>query len=299
MGKSSPWQFISEAFESIDKYYGIEIKRSIKDNATNEIINCLALYGRSLLPQQVYAKCVDGKIRQGGLTDRLVIEMLATRHKCRYKEMNTELWETVLAKYGDPIYTYCFDSKTFHSEIVTSVGLYLMKHKCSKNIYNIILDNVNLMNIKVEQARAFDFYIKKEKSIMSKKDMFRQQLGEDFKFDSNYFAWEYTNRILSEKGPKQKDLDDNTQRLLRKASQEEDVAFCDLQYRVAIGMDFKDALKLGKEESEKYGFKSELCSRIADSHGYSYSINGSNYNFIMYIKYLASTEELEDIKIEE
>lgn len=299
MSKSNPWQFIHDALDSVDKYYGIKIRDSIKYNAANEMINNLAEYGRSYLPEQVYAKCIDGKIRKGFLTDRLVIEMLAIRSKCPSKQMNEHLWETVLAKYGDPIYTYCFDSSTFHPEIMVSVGLYLMKHKCSRNIYNIILGNARLKEIKVEQAKLFDFYVKKEKSIEAKKDIFRQQFDESINVDSKYFAFDYATKIILEKGPKQRVLSKEELNSLKIISNEQDIAYCDLVYRVSIGMDTSEALRLGKEESEKYGFKSELSNQKADSQSGSYTLEGNNYNLMMYINYLASTEELEGIKIEE
>lgn len=300
MGKNDPWKFIHEALNSIDKYYGIEIKDSIKRRASNDIINNLAEYGRITLPKQVYARCIDGKIRKGNITDRLVIEMLGIRSRCPSLEMNQDSWETLLANYGDPEYTYCFDSKTFHSDIPPAIGIYLMRHKCSKNIYNILLNNLVLTPPVAECEKVFKFFIKKEKSIMSKVDMFREQLEDTNERVDKRFAWNYANKIIRESGPKVVlEIDSDKKKELQIIADSNNIVFSDIVYRVSTGMSIEDAIAIGKSECEKYGFRYEVNDQILDYSSGRSSLNGLNYNIMMYIKYLAGTEELEGCNIEE
>lgn len=295
--KKNPWQYIHDAIDSIEDYYGFNFRTGFSSRVSSDIVNELLEFCSHQLPHEIYARCIDGKIRKGKLTSRMAIDVIASRHVLNTKVMTDDAWKTILTK-TDNRYTYCFDKSTFHPEIMPDVGLYMMKHNLSYNIYRVVLNDVNLSETVGESAKVFDKYIKSEKSIQTKKDMFAQQMGFDERdLRSDYFAWKYVKKLIMDNEPEcEIAFDKEKLDAIKKLAYENDIVYTDLLHRMKLGIPQDKALRMCLDESEKYGFKYvENDIRVYGPSG-SHTMRGTNYNLMMYIKYLASLEDLGEIE---
>lgn len=295
--KNNPWQYITKTIDSIEDYYGIQFREGFANRVVFDIVNELIEFSSHELPREIYAMCIDGKIRKGRLTSRVAVDMMATRPIIKSDKMTDELWKTMLTKTNIK-YTYCFDRNTFHPEIMPDVGLYMMKYNLSYNIYKIILNDTVLLDTTGESAKIFDKYIKSERSIEAKKDIFSQQMDFNEKeLKSPYFAWIYVNKLIMDDEPEYT-VEFNREQLdaARDLASKLDIVYTDLIHRLKIGMSQDEAIQIGLGESEKYGFKYiEKDIRVYGPSGSS-TMHGTNYNLMMYIKYLASIEDLGGIE---
>lgn len=264
---------LNELINKIESYYGVHFsddkRKNIIEKLFVEICN-----GDLLLPYKFNIEYKD-KIVQGTLGNIKALHLFSIRHMSNKETFDTEDWENCLVPYSD-MFTYCRSNETIYIGIDSLIADYLDKHDLSGTIYDIVCDIKKIPNVVGETAKVYDMYIKKEKAITAKKCVLSStvDLGK-VGIDNPYWALHYIeNLLLNDK--MLGGLTENKEKLIKVKAKYHNIIESDLYYRYASGVPFEEAIKIGIEESSKYGF--------------GYLERPNNINFINYLYYLIKQE---------
>ena len=296
--KPTPWKYIQDALDNIDKYYGIKLQDSFKHRLLNEVINEMVMSCRGYLPEEFYGVCEDGTIKLGRLTNDQAVEVFALRSTSTYSTMNKDKYQKLLLK-TNMRFTYCEDNNALYSNIHPVVSRYIMRHNLSHRIARICVGDISLQRTHIEGdiVALLDKYIKVEKNMIKKRHIFAEELGNNpALLNSEIFPLLYLSDLtMQEAGGKQEiylGIDENCRRYVR-ICEEHNIPYNSFCFRVYKGISEEEALKMGIEENRKYGIICELESNNVYYTFRGYSLPRMNYNLIQYIRYLGEKEEKE------
>lgn len=265
--------FLNRIISEIESYYGVNFNTHNKESIVGKLFVEICK-GDLLLPYKFNLR-YKGEIVQGVLGNIRVLHLFSIRHMSSKETFNTEDWENCLVPYSD-MFTYCRDNETIYIGIDSLIADYLDKHNLSGNIYNIVCGNSKIPNAKGETAKVYDMYIKKEKAITAKKCVLSStvDLGK-VGIDNPYWALHYIEKLLLD-DKILGGLTENKEKLIKVKAKYHNIIESDLYYRYASGVPFEEAIRIGIEESSKYGF--------------GYLERPDNINFINYLYYLIKQE---------
>lgn len=265
-------EFVDSIIRLVQKHYGVNVSSNYRDYIRESIYSSV-IEQRDNLPTE-YNIRYNGKIVKGKLGNIDIDDLISMRERHKKFEFTTEDWENCLRSFSNQL-VYCEENSTIYKGIDTNIIKYLNKHQCSSLIYRILINEVELPDICGETVKIYDTFIKKEKDINLKKDIL---LDDSFKKDDIFVALRYVESVHTDRVTAKKYLNDDFKNLIKKSARSSYIIEQDVTYRVQQGLSLSEAINIGVEESNKYGFK---YKRIGESN---------NFNFIQYFRWLANQE---------
>lgn len=265
-------EFVDSIIRLVQKHYGVNVSSNYRDYIRESIYSSV-IEQRDNLPTE-YNIRYNGKIVKGKLGNIDIDDLISMRERHKKSEFTTEDWENCL-KYFSNQFVYCEENSTIYKGIDKNIIEYLNKHQCSSLIYKILINEVELPDICGETVKVYDTFIKKERDINLKKNIL---LNDSFNKDDIFVALRYVESIHTDRVTAKKYLNDDFKNLIKKSARGSYIIEQDVTYRVQQGLSLSEAINIGIEESNKYGFK---YKRIGESN---------NFNFIQYFRWLANQE---------
>lgn len=249
---------------------------------------------------EVWAKADDGTIHYG-LADQYMVNDLCDLMS-QYSIGNDDKDKDRVLLKSDMTYSFCEETKQFYSGIEPLIGRYLMRHKCSHFIFDVLTGVIDMEEVKGIREESFKLFLKAERNIIKKariimepddlwdlkesSDNYRVQLFNRFHYDKRYENMKKSNRLTDLLSIKAKCKD-------------EELLYTDVLERMMNGCGLDIALEECKKEMEKYGFEhinnansATGCRLSYDADDLRVKIPKINYNLYRYIKYVAKQEEL-------
>lgn len=319
---------IRYALSEVEKSFGVTLGNSEREAFSDRILERLKANAVShkgtVFPEKVLIKCVNGKIVESDLTQEVVHELMNMRYLCKVKNMTKEHYRDLLChSYAN--YTFCEQTGSFYNWIDPDVGAWLMNNDMPGYLYEVCNGTAELAQSRGFTVEAMDKYLKTCKSLRGALNILGEDLRE-FNPKAKDFEWKYISSKVREKYvPETDDLSDilyecdyfRLSHEIDTQAREEGIIssdifprfirkFLTLEHDECIEALKKagtyakstcsEEIKEGKAEKEKYGFKCDLGSEIYVCNGVKKLIKGTNYNMIMYIKYLAKQEKSKGIE---
>lgn len=260
--------FLSKILKEVEEYYGIELENDDINKITARIRNSITAKS-SCIPKYFNIKH-KGQIVKGRLGNILSSELMNVREQYEQVKFTQEDWENCLLPLSDRL-TYCEASSTIYSNVDSEIREWLMKNGHCDLMYKLVCNMKIMPKLKGETAKIYDAFIRKGKNIEIKKDLLTGSIDtDDDLWIIRYLEDLYTDDNILE------DFDSNTYKIFKQNASDFGILHEDLRYRLRHGMTLMEAVDIGRQEKEQYGF--------------NYKTKDSS-NFINYLKWYIRNEK--------
>lgn len=234
------------------------------------------LIGRETILARQYKILYKGQIIKVHLGNISVDTLMQINKRC-----NNINWEDILIDYSG-ILAYCKESNKVYVGVDKDIARYLDKHECTDLIYRYASRTTTVPTVRGQTIKIYDAFIRKEKSIISKKDML--DLNKLINTHNESWVIKYLENLYAQEIPVEFSI--MQLRKIQAQAEEHGIIFIDLVHRMKLLHMYKVSnnielnnfmINIGVQEAKKYGV------------GYQETVND---NFIAYLKYLAKQEEI-------